>query len=328
MSQIRNFVFTCNNWTQDSIKLLEELPELFKCTYYIYGKEKGEKETPHLQGYAELENRIVFDKLQKHLRGFHIDSRRGSQLQAITYCKKEGDYHTYGTPKVQGTRSDLYNVKQFLDNDSSMVNLLNDESVNLNHQSFRTAERLLKYCDKPRVLSQKPYVVWIFGKPGAGKTLLATSKWPHAYFKSNATGKWWPGYDGQEAVIIDDARMQMYPFTFMLGLLDRFPFQVEDKGFIRQFKAKSICVTSPCHPETQYSQIHEDDPEDINQLLRRIDIIIEIKDRMLIYHKDFDVNLDTKEPLYETVATPEQDLDAAFQRALVLLTKPKKEEEE
>ena len=126
----------------------------------------------------------------------------------------------------------------------------NDE-INLNYQTLRTAERLVKYCDKPRL--EKPFVVWIHGKPGTGKTRMAIDIFSDSieryYFKSNGAGKWWSGYDGENRIIIDDLRRSNYEYPYILGLLDRYPFQVEDKGSIRQFKGTFIIITCPNSPK-------------------------------------------------------------------------------
>jgi len=53
----KHFVFTLNNYTEDEIKQLSEtVPTHFH--YICWGKEKGENETPHLQGY--------FNSIKKH----------------------------------------------------------------------------------------------------------------------------------------------------------------------------------------------------------------------------------------------------------------------
>lgn len=44
--------------------------------------------------------------------------------------------------------------------------------------------------------------LWYVGPPGTGKTRRATSDHPDAYRKLQ--NKWWDGYQGQKAVIIDD----------------------------------------------------------------------------------------------------------------------------
>ena len=43
---------------------------------------------------------------------------------------------------------------------------------------------------------------WYHGKAGTGKTRRAVSEHPEAYMK--LSNKWWDGYQGQDAVILDD----------------------------------------------------------------------------------------------------------------------------
>jgi len=52
----------------------------------------------------------------------------------------------------------------------------------------------------PRTEEKECY--WIWGKPGSGKSRWATQTYPVAYKKLQ--NKWWDGYHGQEAVLMDD----------------------------------------------------------------------------------------------------------------------------
>ncbi len=62
-------------------------------------------------------------------------------------------------------------------------------------------------------------------------------------------------------------------FQYLLKLLDRYPFRVEVKGGFRQFRSDLIIITCPKPPEECYMEAGED----IDQLLRRIDTIEEMK---------------------------------------------------
>jgi len=82
------------------------------------------------------------------------------------------------------------------------------------------------------------------------------------------TNKWWEGYDAHENVIIDDMRGDFCKFHELLRMLDRYAYRIETKGGSRQFRAKTIIITS-CYSPTEMF----DTREDIQQLLRRIDEI-------------------------------------------------------
>jgi len=77
-----------------------------------------------------------------------------------------------------------------------------------------------------------------------------------------------------EDVIIDDLRSATYPFLELLGMTDRYPYTIEDKGTIRQFKARRIIITCPRCPGEEYKW---ETMEDIGQLTRRIALIEEVK---------------------------------------------------
>lgn len=297
--QLRNFVFTWNNPGKYLLEQQEESEEYEKddCFYddlfdvetlreekakaYInimfsnqtlpiqfitYGIEHGEKGTHHFQGYCELARRITFDRVKKHFGGCHIEPRHGTQQQAIDYCRKGGNYISLGEPKVQGNRSDLQHIKSMLDVNSSIKTLLKEGVID-SAQGLRLAQNLLRYTDVPR--DYKPKVLWFYGDTETGKTREARSLLPHAYFKTNLSEKWWPNYDGEEDIIIDDLTPDRYPFITMLGLLDRYPYQVEDKGTIREFKGRNIIVTCTSTPRIIYAGTEYQGS--MNQLERRID---------------------------------------------------------
>jgi len=286
--QITSFVFTCNNYKQDHITLLEKL-----CyTYIVYGKEiSPTTNTPHLQGYVELESRKTYNALHKALPGFHIEDRKGTQEQAIIYCKKSNDFLELGAPRSQGRRNDLRLQIEEIQSGSSITELISQGSTNL---SFLTKAYTLFESQR----DFPPEVHWYHGPSGSGKT---KSAWENAheklnslrneeedsrsrgnlssvYFKSCSSGKWWDGYDGHRVVIIDDIRPFNFSFWYLLSLFDRYPCQVEFKGGTRQFRGQYIYVTCPEPPDRYHTLSKEERAgfnsistlEDTLQLRRRV----------------------------------------------------------
>jgi len=128
------FCFTVNNWTEADIEWFHQ-STIFK--YICFGKEVGENLTPHLQGYFELQhgNRKSINACVKYLQDYgcpckpHIEMAKGTALQAITYCQKEGLFWEKGDrPKGQGKRSDLDEATDLLSNGASM------QDVAISHQ--------------------------------------------------------------------------------------------------------------------------------------------------------------------------------------------------
>lgn len=235
-----------------------------RCSYLLIGFEiGGKKGTPHLQGYAELKKRTRWDTIRKWLGENHFQVRRGTQAEAIIYCKEDGNWLEWGKPKRAGERTDLHRVKQMAEDEG-----MRGVTRNINQlQAIKVAEKYLEYNERKR--TWKPCVVWIWGPTGTGKSRMARGILGDDVYCKNSGTKWWSGYDGHEDVIIDDFRDSWWSITEMLSLLDRYEKQIETKGGQRQFLAKNIVITSAYSPEECYKNTGEA----INQLLRRIDII-------------------------------------------------------
>lgn len=141
-----------------------------------------------------------------------------------------------------------------------------------NMQQIRVAEKYLTYHEEPRDWEME--VEWYWGPTGSGKSRAARTKFADLdYYTKNTPTKWWNGYDGHEAVIIDDFRDSWWPITDMLSLLDRYERQVETKGGERQFRARRVIITSANPPSNCYRNCGEA----VEQLLRRIGHVTEFR---------------------------------------------------
>lgn len=263
----RDYCFTLNNYTVNEVKSINDL--VSKCAYLVYGKEVGESGTPHLQGYIYFENQISFASIKKKLPSrCHIEKTIGTPQQASEYCKKDGDITEFGKlPQKQGQRNDLVESKKVLSKTGKMKDVvINATSL----QSVKMCETILKYNEKPRDF--KPTVMWVYGPTGVGKSKVAYQLLGNECYTTMDTGKWWEGYDAHSRVHIEDMRKDFLKFHQLLKLLDRYPYRVENKGGSRQFVANQIIITSCYSPSEMY-----DTREDIQQLIRRIDIIQKIE---------------------------------------------------
>ena len=142
MDRYRNLVFTLNNYSDEEYTNLLNC-DLFK--YVIIGKEKGEKGTPHLQGYAELNKETGFKKIKSVNNRMYFDRRRGSQKQAIDYCMKDGVYEERGNRRVQGERTDLRLIRDSIERGASYRELL--RTYELNSGQLRVIDRYFSYLE-------------------------------------------------------------------------------------------------------------------------------------------------------------------------------------
>lgn len=84
----------------------------------------------HFQGYVECYNAISILGLKDLLgNSVHFETRKGSQQQAIDYCKKsrtaiEGTLKEYGKPGQQGHRSDLDSIWEYAEQGKTTMEML------------------------------------------------------------------------------------------------------------------------------------------------------------------------------------------------------------
>lgn len=280
MSKTNRFCFTKNNYTAIEDALWRsDLTNSFK--FWVVGREIGDMGTPHLQGYVEFENncklRITAAKSRFELLGFmgyHIEAAKGTAEQNILYCTKGGDSYEGGVrpPVKQGKRTDLDTVCDRIKAGDTMDKLIDQFPSQV--VKYRHGFEFLIQAQQPRRFF-KTEVWWLHGPTGSGKSRWAWNKEPTAYMKVSSH-KWWSGYIGQESVIMDDFRpTKEMPFAFILNLFDRYPLSVETKGGMVEFVAKRIYVTSPFSVEETCDQLEWLGMEQRNQLIRRVDHVIQ-----------------------------------------------------
>lgn len=110
-TRARSWVFTINNWTPDhDSKLRMFAPD---CKYLVFGREVGEKGTPHLQGYLQLKSAKTGTALARAI-GFtdwHSEIAKGSPQSNRDYCTKGGDFVEFGVCPTPGKHTELEEFK-------------------------------------------------------------------------------------------------------------------------------------------------------------------------------------------------------------------------
>jgi len=270
MSKFRAACFTLNNYSEEDVERIKR--ESSKFTYLVFQRERGvEGGTPHLQGYAYAPN-------PKSLAGWktsigaraHIEAARGSGAQNREYCTKEETREPstepweFGTMPAQGARSDLAAVHQRVV-EGATLKAISEESPGDFIRYFRGIQAVQQLYVPSR--HWKTTVSWFHGPTGTGKSLEASNRFPDAYWKMGSS-KWWDGYEGEGAVIIDDYRRDLCTFAELLRLFDRYPMRVEYKGGTCKFVARHIIVTTPKSPRETWEGRTD---EELGQLLRRIE---------------------------------------------------------
>lgn len=263
----KNFVFTWNNYTEESEKRLKDWPT---AVYGVYGREVApETGTPHLQGYLELKDSVSWDKINKKFPGVYTSERKGTQAQAIAYCKKDGDFVEWGTPKSQnqGKRTDLEGVADMVKSGASLKRVA-EEYPTAYIKFYKGIWALKSILLSPR--DEVPKVTVLYGATCTGKSKKARElTGPDRYVWHPQNGHWFEDYQGEKDVIFEEFRGQL-PFGMILSLLDRYDCRVQYKGGSIQFCGTNIVITSPIHPQDWYKKDDLRGDEKLDQLLRRI----------------------------------------------------------
>lgn len=257
----RNFCFTLNNYSEDDKKLFLSLPE--PLTYVCFGEEVAGTGTPHLQGYLELDRRCRPSALKKIFgRKPHWEARRGTQKQAIAYCKKDGTFYEAGETKKQGHRTDLERVIDAVKSHTTMCAAMVTEPLVARHPHlYKTVRAELDEIEAPawRDVEVKVYI----GPTGSGKTKLAMDH-PSVYKLDMANNLWFNGYNRQTRLVIDDF-YGWIRYGHLLQLLDGYKMRLEIKGGFTYAFFTEIIITSNKLVDEWYSS-----ERDLSALYRRI----------------------------------------------------------
>lgn len=247
--------------------------------YFIFQIEKcPTTQRIHGQGYFRCSQPVRLAALKREFgNGVHFEACKGKEGQNIEYCTKLDSRIMppveHGERAQPGKRNDLSIARELVKSGASMRDICFNEQIS-SYQALRGAQLISAYV--PLSARVKPKIVWLHGSTGSGKTF-------YVYNKALAAGEelwtcstnlnWFDGYDRHKYVLIDDFRASHCSFSLLLRILDRYPMRLPIKGGFTPWCPERIWVTCPYHPKDTYVKAFARDPEDVNQLLRRIDKI-------------------------------------------------------
>ncbi len=272
MSRSKNWCFTLNNYTPEELTLYSKLVETHEnVVYCVFGRERGEEGTPHLQGYLQLGTRLRLGQIRRICPRAHLEARKGSHVQARDYCMKDGHSLEEGEPEEvqQGKRNDLVALKNDLDAGKRNRDIADNHFGSfLKYQRGINAYRLARAKDRDWMCS----VVIYWGRSGAGKTRSVIDNIPDREDIYIHPGEpWFDGYDQHPIVLFDDFGGSEFKLTYLLKLLDRYPMRVPIKGGYVQWVPKEIYITSNQDPMLWFARAL---PEHVNALMRRVTNIV------------------------------------------------------
>lgn len=268
----RTYCFTVNNYTDDEYETLKSSRESIGARYIVFGREVGENNTPHLQGYVYFTNPRSLSGV-KRLPGLtraHLEIAKGTPNQASEYCKKDGDFFEEGDLPAPGRRSDLEEIKEKISEGKSELFIADNHFSQwvVYRRSFDAYRRLLR--STPR--SWKTWTNILVGSTGLGKTRFVYQQHRDEDIFVWGGDRWFDGYCGQSIALLDDYRGEL-TIGFMLRLLDRYPLSVPIKGGFVNWNPRRCYITSNHMPEFWYEDVDRPSMDALNRRVDRLDII-------------------------------------------------------
>lgn len=263
MRQVRSIVFTLNNYNDDHIQAICD--HFHQARYIVIGKEIGESGTPHLQGYIQLEKRYTLKKLGS-LFPWHVEETKGSPVQASTYCKKDGDFIEKGelsTAESGNIKKEDY-WKQLLSMaESGQMAAIAEVYPGEYIRYYRNLHQIR--CSSMESAGRPKRCLWLYGKPGTGKSRMAFSINPDSTYAKMAN-KWWDGYNDQETIVLDDFGKDHKVLGYHIKRwTDRYPSILEVKGTAIPTNYDEFIITS----NYSIAQIWQEDKEMCAAIQRR-----------------------------------------------------------
>ena len=237
----RGFCFTINNFTEEDKNRVTGLINSPQVKYGIAETEHtGEGEgTPHIQGFVYFQNKStrkhVFDILQGRA---HVEAAKGNPRQNYNYCSKEGT--VFVERKMKQTEGQGGGFLEMYND----MKTLSPEEFERKYPQFWVMHRdkvmrvmidsaMTKVKDFGGDLTSKN--IWIWGKPGLGKSRWAALQGDYSEIFKKNFNKWWDGYSllTTKVVIIEDYPCVPAGNTLVQHLKiwgDRYPFEAECKG--------------------------------------------------------------------------------------------------
>lgn len=240
--------------------------EVLDPRYIVVGEEVcPETGTPHWQGYIEFEKAVGIGGIRKKL--FNVTEgtvggivvklswwspAKGTAVENLAYCSKDGEFVEEGKAVAAGQRSDLLEVQQKLKAGIPLVEVREDH-FRLFMQFPRALAEYAQSCKPKR--DWVTNVIFCWGPTGVGKSRMAAHM--GAAFVFIDKGGFINGYAGEEVVCFDEFDPVLCSREVFLRLTDRYAGNVRVLYGQENWAPRTIIFTSNNDPHAWYPLMGE-----------------------------------------------------------------------
>jgi hypothetical protein len=305
----REWDWVINNYTQEDIYTVQNMFEEKKAKHYCFGKEVGEKGTPHLQGCVYFPTVKSAQWISKQISK-RITCRPRHNFSTynllIMYCKKgkqshqefvelhdkgpnyglDADVIEWGEPPKQGERTDLKKITDSILKGENTIDTICRENPMVFHLYERTLKKASDLYEETLIRDWTTQGYWLYGPSGTGKSHLSEEAFGKSeyvkqyglrdwykfkcYIHNPRDKDWWDKYNHQDIVIFDEFRGEL-DYAYLLRLADKTFLDLPRRGRSPiNFTSKIIIINSSLHPEKIYKR--RDREDHIAQLWRRFKV--------------------------------------------------------
>lgn len=266
------YVFTINNFNDDDAALSglgEVLVSRCGISAAVWSYETGDSNTPHVQGYLQLEKKCKWPALKNKLRPIRAwcAPAKGTAQENVDYISHTGPHEDkpgllkgpwfYGALKYTGagTRTDIDALVESIKKGDSVKKLAQEHTGTM-LKYFNNAQKISQLLNK-KVRNFMTELYIYTGVAGSGKSHAAFTE-ACDFLKFNnidetpyylmvpsnkSSPLWWQDYVGQSVVIIDDFYGSI-DIDFFKRLIDKYPCTVNCKNGHAEFLARRVYITS------------------------------------------------------------------------------------
>jgi hypothetical protein len=237
----------------------------------VIARELHEDGTPHIHVYLLLEAEYCCRNARYwDLGSYHGNYQHAKSYTAVLqYVRKDKDYMEFGDLDLEAKLESKTHHRRYLGKRLQRESLadLTDEFPELmfDYKKLKEAQLAYRQDKLPNPTHETARGTWIRGPPGSGKTHSVHTTESDLYIK--AQNKWWDGYTGQKAVLLDDFDQQGECLAHHMKIwADKWPAQGEVKGGHVPLTYDRLIVTSNFTIDQAFKNT---DPETIKALHRR-----------------------------------------------------------